>query len=283
MGTTSRPIRGVGISLRAKHYAQALETMRRIDWLEVQPENFMGMGGEPRRFFEAFCERWPVALHGVALSLGGPDPLDQDYLAELEPLLALSTAGVFSEHVSYARIGGTHFHELLPLPRSRAAVEHVAERTRQLRARLGCDVWLENPSTYTEAPGGELDEGAFLAQVLACAEAGMVLDVNNIFVNACNFGLSPSQLLRSMPLDRTREIHLAGHRRMNGWLLDDHGSAIAAEVWALYKEALTLVGPVPTLIEWENNLPELDRVLDEADHARRLLDACVPQSTRGAA
>jgi hypothetical protein len=261
---------GVGISLRREHYAAVLETSRQIDWLEYQPENFMGYGGAVRRTFERCAERFTMIPHGVALSLGGPDPLDPDYLSQLARLLEVAPAPWFSEHVAFSSAGEV-FHDLLPLPTSRAALEHVVERARRVSRALEVPLVLENVTTYVDPPGSDLTLGEFLAELLERCDAGLLLDVNNVFVNATNRGVCPSAHLRALPLHRTKEIHLAGHSRRGALLLDDHGGPVAQPVWELFQEAVELVGPVPVLLEWETRVPSLDRVLDEADTARAIL------------
>jgi uncharacterized protein len=261
---------GVGINLRREHYAAVLATSRRIDWLEYQPENFMAYGGPTRRTFERCAERFTMIPHGVALSLGGPDPLDPNYLDALARLLEVAPPPWFSEHVAFSSAGEV-FHDLLPLPTSRAALDHLVERARRVSGELGVPLLLENVTTYVDPPGSVLSEGDFLCELLERCEAGLLLDVNNVFVNATNRGLCPRACLRKLPLHRTKEIHLAGHCRRGTLLLDDHGGPVAPAVWELFEEAVELVGPVPVLIEWEARVPSLDRLLDEADAARAIL------------
>lgn len=264
-------IAGAGISLRRQHYDALLATERRVDWLEIQPENFMGMGGKSRAVLERCCERHPVVPHGVALSLGGPDDLSREYLDQAKALARRLGCPWFSEHASFAGAGGQLFHELLPLPFTEEAARHLALRTRRASDHLELPVLVENVSYYAAMPGGRLTEGEFLTAVIETSGAGLLLDVNNVFVNATNHGVRPSEALLALPLHATRQIHLAGHRRMDGYLLDDHGEAVADPVWELFELALSVVGPVPTLIEWENRLPALEVVLDEADRARAIL------------
>lgn len=262
---------GVGISLRHEHYRAVLETQRRIDWLEVQPENFMGRGGVSAHTLVSCAERHPVLFHGVALNLGGIEPLDGDYLRHVRGLLDRHDSPWFSEHLSYSRAGGKNLHGLLPLPRSVEAATHLAERISQVENELGRSLVVENISAYGTMPGSELTEGEFVSEVVERSGAGLLLDINNLYVNAHNLGFSAEQELAKFPLHRVRQIHLAGHRTHGELLLDDHGSSVADEVWALYRAVLRIVGPVPTLIEWENHVPELDVLLDEADLARRIM------------
>jgi uncharacterized protein (UPF0276 family) len=263
---------GVGIGLRRPIYDEVLRSRRRIDWLEIIPENFMGHGGRAASVLDACLERWPVVAHGVALSLGGPDPLDDAYISALAPLLDRLGTTYFSEHLSYSAVHGVRFHELLPLPFSEEAALHAALRVREVSSRLGIDIVLENISYYAIMPGSTLGEGEFIRAVLEESGAGLLLDVSNVYVNAKNHGRDPTEALLSLPLEHTRQIHLAGFRREGDLLLDDHASAVADEVWPLYREALRRVGPVPVLIEWDQAIAGLDPMLDEADKARRILE-----------
>ncbi|MCB9535976.1 MAG: DUF692 domain-containing protein [Myxococcales bacterium] len=272
-GVTPGPPAGVGIGLRREHFDSILQTERPLDWLEIVPENFIGHGGRAGAVLDACRERWPIGVHGVALSLGGPDPLDLDLLDGLAAVLDRVGATAFTEHLCFARAGGENFYDLLPLPFTRAAVDHVAARVRAARERLGCPILLENVSTYAVMPGAEMSEGAFVTAVLEAADCGLLLDVNNVFVNAHNHGTDPLDDLAALPLERAGRIHLAGHTYVDDLAIDNHGAPVIEPVWALYRAALEAAGPVPTLIEWDLHVPPLERVLDEADRARALMRA----------
>jgi uncharacterized protein len=272
---------GIGISLRREHYDDVLRTTRRIDWLEIQPENFMGIGGWVPAFLDQCRERWTIVPHGVALSLGGPEPPSEDYLVPLSHLMQRIDAPYFSEHACYSAIDGMAFHELLPLPFSAEAARHLGRRARWMQERLGAPFVLENITYYAAMPGSEMTEGAFLRAVFDENDCGLLLDVNNVYVNAINHGRRPLDVLDELPVHRTRQIHLAGHIREGDLLIDNHGAAVCDEVWELYREVIARLGPVPTLLEWETALPSLDRVLDEADRARAILEAATPRISGG--
>lgn len=259
---------GVGIGLRRNHYDALLETGRQIDWLEYVPENFVFQGGFRRRAFDACCSRFPLVAHGVSLSVGGPDPLNFEFLGGLKELLRQAKATYFSDHLCFSSAGGHAFHDLLPLPFSEEAVKHTADRARQVADFLELPLVLENITYYAEMPGASMSEGEFVSAVLQESGAGLLLDVNNAYLNAVNHGREPLSVLEELPLERVRHIHLAGHVRDGDVLLDNHGTKISDPVWALYKQVLRRTGPQPTLIEWDTNIPSLDRVLDEADAAR---------------
>ena len=261
---------GVGIGLRREHFAAIEQCDRELDWLEIIPENYVGHGGVVRRNLARCRERWPVVAHGVSLSLGGPDPLDAVYVAELKQLLDEIEAPFYTDHLCYATIGGNNFYDLLPLPFTEEAVRHTAARIRELADRLERPVAVENISYYAKMPGGTMAEGEFVSAVVREADCGLLLDVNNVFVNARNHDEDPRAALEGLPYERTMQIHIAGHIEQGGRLLDTHGRPLVTEVWELFAHALTLTGPVPTLLEWDTDIPELTRVLDEADRARAI-------------
>ncbi len=265
-------VAGVGIGLRRPLYDSLVATERKLDFLELIPENFVSIGGWRRRMLNGVRGRWPLLVHGVSLSIGGPDPLNLEYISGLKALLDEIDAPFYTDHLCYASAHGIQFHDLLPLPFTDEAVHWVAGRTRELANRIERPVLLENISYYAEMPGSALSEGEFVRGVLEEADAGLLLDVNNVYVNARNHGRDPRQALLDLPLERTRQIHLAGHQVEGDILLDDHGSAVIEPVWELFRLAVERTGAVPTLIEWDNNIPPLDRVIDEADSARKILE-----------
>lgn len=272
---TERSVAGVGIGLRKELARQLFATERSVDWLEIIPENFLTQGGWRRAMLDQAIERWPVVSHGVCLSVGGPEPLDGDYLDKLRRLLDRLETPFFSDHACYERAHGRFFHDLLPLPFTEEAALWAGRRAREAADRVGRPLILENITYYAEMPTSALSEGEFLTRLLEESGCGLLLDVNNVYVNAINHGRAPRDVLNELPLDRVRQIHLAGHEPEDDLLIDNHGSAVRDEVWALYREALERTGPKPTLIEWDTNIPPLDRVLDQADHARDILhDVC---------
>jgi len=265
------PQLGVGVGLRREFYDSLFVSARAPDWLELTPENFLTFGGRPRRVLDAARERFRISSHGVGLNLGGPDALDEAYLHGLQRLTGEVSAPFFSDHLSYSRLGGVYLHDLLPLPFSEAVVEHVVPRIRLASERVGLPFALENPSYYARMPGETLDEAAFLSAVLEGADCGLLLDVNNVYVNAQNHGYDPREFISRLPLERVVQIHLAGHLRTEALIIDTHGDRVCDEVWALYRYTLERTGPVSTLIEWDQDIPSLDAVLDEADRARAIL------------
>jgi uncharacterized protein (UPF0276 family) len=265
----SARVKGVGIGLRRPFYEELLATDRHVDWLEVVAENFAGIGGRPAYMLAQFAERWPIVAHGVALSVGGPDSFDT-YVRALEPLLRRLDPPFVTDHLCYASIGGQQTFDLLPLPFHDDAVKHVGRRAREAQERLHTPLLLENITYYASMPGSEMDEPDFIRAVIDEAGCGLLLDINNLYVNAKNHGHDPFEHLARMPLDRVRQIHLAGFSKEGDVLLDTHSRPVAKDVWDLYREALRSTGSVPTLIEWDQGIPSLDAVLDEADRAREI-------------
>ncbi len=267
----ARRVTGVGIGLRFELWPALRETERRVDWLELIAENYSEHGGWRRRQRDEAAARWPLIAHGVSTSVGGPDALDVTSLLRLKRLLDEMGAEFYSDHLCWTSSDSHHYHDLLPLPRTDEAVRWCAARARRVSEILERPLLLENVTYYATMPGSVLDEGAFVSAVLAESGAYLLLDVNNAYLNAVNHGQDPLDVLRRLPLERTRQIHLAGHEPdEEGVLLDRHGAPVSDAVWSLFREAIRRVGDVPTLIEWDNDIPALDRVLDEADRARAI-------------
>jgi len=259
----------VGIGLRKVLHEPVHQTSRGIDWLEIIAENFMGLGGYADAVLSRCRERWPILAHGVALSVGGPDPFD-DYLEALRPLLDRIDPPFFTDHLCWSQARGHPTFDLLPLPFCQEAVDHVVRRVRAAEARLDRPLVLENITYYATMPGSTMSEPSFVRAVLEEADCGLLLDLNNLLVNAKNRGEDANAMLDAYPLARVRQVHLAGHSREGDLWLDTHDGRVAPEVWRLYRRLVSRIGPVPTLIEWDQGIPSLDAVLDEADRARAI-------------
>lgn len=271
----SLPYLGAGIGLRREHFEALPVTQRALDWVEITPENFMRHGGRNRRALARCRGRWPVVPHGVSLNLGGLDPLEDAYLDDLRALCAWLDAPFFSDHLVYSRVGGVHLHDLLPLPMNDETVAHVVPRLAAARERVGRPFLLENPSYYEVMPGSTLDEATFLTRVLEAADCGLLLDVNNVWVNAQNHGYDPFDFVDALPLARVGQVHLAGHEVRDGVIIDTHGAAVPDPVWRLFEYVLSRTGPVTTLVEWDQDVPAVEVVLAQADRARHLLATTV--------
>jgi uncharacterized protein (UPF0276 family) len=263
------PHLGHGIGLRREHYREVLAGGARVDWLEVISENFMVPGGNPRRVLRAVREKWPVVLHGVSLSIGSTDALDARYLDDLVALADEIEPAWISDHLSWGRVDGINTHDLLPLPYTEEALAHVVERVGRVQDRLRRRILLENPSTYITYAESTIAEHDFLAAVAVAADCGILLDVNNVFVSAYNHGLDARRYLDAIPAERVGQFHLAGHRHMGDWLLDSHDHPVPEDVWSLYREAVRRYGPRSTLIEWDDDIPPLERLVAEAQRSAR--------------
>jgi len=271
-----RPIRArAEIGLRFPHHAAVLETRPGITWLEVHTENYMG-GGQPLGYLEAIRAQYPISLHGVGLSLGSAEGLDALHLERILQFAERIEPALVSEHLSWSVVDGRYLADLLPLPMTEEALDIVCRHVDQTQAYLRRRILIENPSTYLRWRHSTIPEWEFLAAVASRTGCGILCDVNNIYVSAANHGWDPSAYLAGLPPAAIGEIHLAGHsvRELeNGHVLriDDHGSRVIPEVWALYAEAAARFGAVPTLIEWDTDIPALEVLLDEASRAERLL------------
>jgi uncharacterized protein (UPF0276 family) len=244
-----------------------------VAWFEVVSENYMGRGGLCRRHLRAASERWPVVTHGVSMNLGGTDPLDREHLRRLKALCDDVRSPWTSDHLCFTAVDGTALNELLPLPRTDEAVRHVARRVREVQDAIERPFLVENVSSYLDpSPAGAMDEAEFARAVCEEADCGMLLDVNNVFVNAVNFGHDAWDVLSRMPLHRVVQLHLAGPEPKGTMLLDSHGAPVRDEVWALTERLLPLLGPTSALVEWDNRMPPLERLLEEQRKARALLD-----------
>lgn len=264
-----RAIEGVGIGLRKPHYDAVLATSRRVDWLEIVSENFMAVDGRPSDVLARCLDRFTVIPHGVALSLGSAAP--PRYLEELHALVERLDPPFFSDHLCISSVGGIETFDLLPVPFSDEAASWMGSRAKAATTRVGRPLVLENITWYARMPGSRLPETTFLERAITTAGASLLLDLNNLFVNAQNHGFDPFAWLEALTVP-VGQIHLAGHCREGSRLLDTHDGPVAAPVWELFGAALRRFGPVPTLIEWDQKLPSLDVVLDEADRARRLME-----------
>lgn len=266
-----------GIGLRAPHVQRVLRERPPVAWLETHSENLFTAGGALHAAMQSIRADYPLSLHGVGLSLGSADRLDLAHLQRLTELVARYQPALVSEHLCWGAFGGRHGNDLLPLPFTGEAVVLMASRIGQVQDILKREILVENISTYLRFRGGDYSEWEFVAEVVCRSGCGLLCDVNNIYINSVNHGFDPHVYLRALPRSAIREIHLAGFTRKQGLsvplLIDSHSRRVDPAVWDLYAEALALFGPVPTLIEWDQDIPELEVLLDEAAHAEEMLDA----------
>jgi hypothetical protein len=273
-----------GIGLRFQHHQAVLDAHPDVAWMEVHTENYMG-GGSAIRCLEAFRRDIPISLHGVGLSLGSAEGLDQAHLDRIWQVAERIEPDLMSEHIAWSVSDGAYLADLLPLPMTEEALAVVCRHVDQVQSALGRRILVENPSTYMQFRHSTIPEWEFMAAVAARAGCGILCDVNNIYVSAKNHGWDPMIYLADLPPGAIGEIHLAGHtvRQLgdgNTLRIDDHASRVIGEVWSLYKAALRRFGPVPTLIEWDQNVPPLEVLVEEARHADALIDAASDEIRR---
>ncbi|HYC78502.1 MAG TPA: DUF692 domain-containing protein [Planctomycetota bacterium] len=276
---------GFGVGLRKPHVADLAASTPRVDWFEFTPENYMNRGGAALRALRTVAERYPTAAHGVGASLGSPRGPDRAFLRQLAETCRLGRARWASDHACYTTADGRSLNELFPLPFTEEAVRVVARNVRRVRDAIEAPYLIENISYYATPDAREMDEAAFLTAVLEEADCGLLLDVNNVYVNATNHGYDARAFLRRLPLHRVVQVHLAGHDASGPILVDTHGAPVPDPVWDLFADVAPLLPPCSVLVEWDNDVPSLARLLEEADRARavwagaRDAHAAAPAST----
>jgi len=262
---------GVGLGLRAPHVAQVLAERPAIDWFEVVAENFMVDGGRPRDTLERVTACYPVIPHGVALYLGAAQGLDRAHLARWKALVARVRPPWISDHLCWGSVDGGTSHDLLPLPYTPEVARLCAAAIREIQDTLEVPFAVENVSSYAEFRGSTMPEWAFLAEVAEKADCGILLDVNNVYVSSVNHGFDPRAYLAAIPAERVAQLHLAGHAAQHGFIIDTHDRPVAEPVWQLYAETIARLGPTPTLLEWDAELPSLAALAAEAARAAAIL------------
>jgi uncharacterized protein (UPF0276 family) len=267
-----------GVGLKAEHYRTIIDTAPDVGFFEVHAENYMGAGGPPHRYLSAIRERYPLSLHGVGLSIGADRPLDKDHIERLRRLIQRYRPGLFSEHLAWSSHDVGFLNDLLPVPYTTETLKRVVEHIDQVQTALGCQMLLENPSTYIAFAESTYAETDFIAEVARRAGCGLLLDVNNVFVASTNQQWDPVAYIESYPLARVKEIHLAGNARQEDeearpLLIDSHDRPVEDAVWQLYALAVRLVGAVPTLIEWDADVPAWPTLAREAERAETIMFA----------
>jgi uncharacterized protein (UPF0276 family) len=265
-----------GVGFKPAHFREIIAAMQPIGFFEVHAENFMGAGGPPHAQLRALRERYALSLHGVGLSIGSMQPLDRDHLARLKLLCDRYEPASFSEHLAWSSHGGVYFNDLLPLPYTLPTLARVAEHIDTVQTVLGRTMLLENPSSYVRLAESVIPEVDFLAELSKRTGCELLLDINNVFVSSKNHGVDPLSYLQSFPFDRVKEIHLGGHDEEADdagmpLLIDSHGSAVADAVWTLYAQVIGRTGALPTLIEWDNDVPDWPTLCAEAIAAQDIL------------
>jgi hypothetical protein len=265
-----------GVGYKPQHYAAIMADPGAVQWLEIHAENYMGNGGRPLAQLRHLADRFPISVHGVGLSIGGIDPVDTDHLARLRALCAWLQPASFSEHLAWSTHDGVYLNDLLPLPYTAATLARVCDHVDQVQTALSRRILLENPSSYLAFAEAEMGEVTFLTQIAQRTGCGLLLDVNNVYVSAINQSSDPLAYIARFPLDMVGEIHLGGHAADTAdhdtpLLIDAHGTPVADPVWTLYAAVVAQGGPRPTLIEWDNDVPDWPVLAAEATAANRIL------------
>ena len=274
------PFLGHGVGLRRDHFERVLSGPSRVDWFEAISENFMVDGGRPLDVLTRVRDRYPVVLHGVSLSIGSTDPLDEAYLDRLALLARRIDPAWVSDHLCWTGFGGHQAHDLLPLPYTEEALGHVVSRVQRVQERLGRPIALENVSSYVSYRRSTMTEWDFIGGVARRSGCGILLDLNNIYVSARNHGFDPRAYIEGVPANHVWQFHLAGHSDKGSYLLDTHDHPVIDPVWDLYRAALRRFGAVSTLIEWDERIPPFERVQEESDRARSIHEAVLPKAVR---
>jgi uncharacterized protein (UPF0276 family) len=271
---------GFGLGLRPEHYRDFTDAHPEVEWLEALTENYMVPGGKPLDFLDRIRARYPMTMHGVSLGVAGTDPLDEEYLRALEALVGRIEPVWVSDHLCWTGVGGVNLHDLLPVPFTREALAHVAARVGRVQDRLGRPLLIENVSTYRRYESDEMTEWDFLARLVAKSGCGLLLDVNNVYVNSVNHGFDARHFLDALPREAVCQIHLAGHTAdASGRLVDTHDAPVCEAVWALYEHAVRRFGAVPAMIERDDRIPPLAELLAELGIAReRAARALAPEA-----
>ncbi|KEO61324.1 DUF692 domain-containing protein [Thioclava indica] len=265
-----------GLGFKPEHFPAVIETKPDLGFFEVHAENYMNAGGMPHAMLERLRVDYAISVHGVGLSIGGPDPMDEAHLARLKTLCDRYQPESFSEHLAWASHGGTWMHDLLPLPYTTETLRIVCDHIDRLQEVLGRKILLENPATYLTFTQSDIPETAFLTEIAQRTGCGLLLDVNNVFVSCVNHRTDPRAYLAAFPMQAVGEIHLAGHHSeelpSGPLLIDSHGKRVSEPVWTLYGEIVSKFGPLPSLVEWDNDVPDFVTLMAEAHRAARILE-----------
>lgn len=262
---------GFGLGLRPDYYDEILDTRPDLDWFEITTENYLVPGGKPLYYLDKIREHYPMVLHGVSLSLGGSDPLDQDYLQQLQRLVQRVQPLWVSDHLCWTGINQLNLHDLLPLPYTEEAIRHVVARIVHVQDYLGQRIAIENVSSYLTFAQSEMSEWDFINEIVKRADCYLLLDVNNVYVSAMNHGFCATDYIKAMPGERIVQIHLAGHSCYGDYIIDTHDAAVIEPVWDLYAETIRQFGKIATMIERDDNMPPLSDLLAEVQRARRIV------------
>ena len=268
---------GFGLGLRTEHYCDFLERKPAVDWLEVISENYLVPGGKPLANLDAIRRDYPMVMHGVSLSIGSTDPLDLEYLGQIKALADRIEPAWVSDHLCWTGVDHHNLHDLLPMPYTEEALAHLVDRVSRVQDVLGRRLVLENVSSYVAFDADEMPEWQFIAELAQRADCWLLLDVNNVYVSAFNHGFDARRFIDAMPIERVKQIHLAGHEHQGHLIIDSHDHPVCDAVWSLYRHTIARLGAVPTMIERDDNIPPLDALLAELDVARSMCAQALQQ------
>jgi len=270
--TEKLPYLGFGLGLRREHYTEVLQTRPAVDWFEIITENYLVPGGKPLDFLTRIREFYPMVMHGVSLSIGGSDPLNKTYLKQLKQLAKSIDPMWVSDHLCWTGHNGINSHDLLPMPYTEEAIDHIVSRVDQVQDYLGRQILLENVSSYVNFKQSDMTEWQFITEIANRADCLLLLDINNIYVSAFNHGFNPEDYLQHIPVNRVQQFHLAGHTHCDTHIIDTHDEPVIDAVWSLYQSAAQRFGKVSTMIERDDNIPPLQELLDELAIAKQLAE-----------
>ncbi|KTD61085.1 MNIO family bufferin maturase [Legionella spiritensis] len=266
------PYLGFGLGLRTEHYDAVLNDKPSVQWFEIITENYLVAGGKPLYYLHKIREHYPMVMHGVSLSIGSSDPLDLEYLKQLKALAARIEPVWISDHLCWTGVDGLNMHDLLPLPYTQEAINHVVSRIVQVQEYLGRRILIENVSSYLSFRQSDRTEWQFIADIAKRADCYILLDVNNIYVSSVNHDFNPMDYINAMPANRVAQIHLAGHSNHGHYIIDTHDAPVISDVWDLYAKAIQRFGPVSTMIERDDNIPPLSELLTELEYAKEVAE-----------
>lgn len=267
------PFLGFGLGLRPNYYEEILTQKPNIDWFEVLTENYLVPGGKPLYYLDQIRTHYPIVMHGVSLSLGSSDPVDRDYLQQLKNLASRVEPVWISDHLCWTGVNGVNAHDLLPIPYTYQAVDHIVSRIHQIQEFLGRPILIENVSSYLTYKQSEMTEWEFILEIVKKADCYILLDVNNVYVSSINHQFNPMDYIFAMPAERVAQIHLAGHSNHGHYIIDTHDAPVIQPVWDLYAATLQRLGPVSTMIERDDNMPPLVDLLAEIKHAQEIAES----------
>lgn len=261
---------GFGLGLRPDHYEEILSSNPPIDWFEIITENYLVPGGKPHYYLNQICERYPVVMHGVSMSIGSTDKIDFEYLQQVKLLSERIKPKWISDHLCWTGVHGKNMHDLLPLPYTEESIQHIVGRIQKIQDFLGQQILIENVSSYITYQQSQITEWEFISEISNQADCRILLDLNNIYVSSVNHDFDPSTYLTNVPKNRVCQFHLAGHSNMGNYIIDTHDQDIIDPVWNLYAEALKHFGFVATMIERDDNIPPLESLVTELNYARMI-------------